>query len=141
MPILDFMNTPVWVDNDLDQNGFQELIPRPSAARSPVEHLDTIDTLSQIYASDLVDLQGMDGVIRELDQICQEHISRLASSNEPRTRAQQFFELMCLIYEASHYRHSPTLDFATLPGKSLWLLRNYLHAPQNQVLLNEISQL
>jgi hypothetical protein len=55
-------------------------------------------------------------------------------------RCYHFFQLMMTIYKASHYPDSPTLLYSAYPKDSILLLKQYLHMPQNNVLLKELKQ-
>lgn len=142
--ITDFLKQPEW--STLTR--FQPLLAAPlpevtepagpaSGAPRSTEVLKSLPTAIQASLSSLKELELALGLMyRDQQAVFQE----FQAAQNPRERARRFFALMLFIYEASHYANSPTLEYATLPVESLYLLRRYLHAHQNAKLLAGIKQ-
>jgi len=139
--LVDFLKKLEWET----VSGFQLLKPAQlgeSTEKSTTSTPRTGDLLNilpviQGTTSGMKDLELLLGLMYE-DQ--QEVFRQYQASQSPRQRAKAFFDLMLFIYKASHYYNSPTLDYATLPVESLYLLRRYLHAHQNAKLFSQIKQ-
>ncbi len=102
---------------ELDRTEVNEL-PRPSSV--PVEELHI--------------------VLRVLSKVQQEDFDAYINADNAEERSHRFFELMVLIYEASHYRYSPVEKYAAFPYESVWLLKRFLHAHQNKALFADLKE-
>jgi hypothetical protein len=140
----DFLKKPEWSE----LTGFQPLeaasppTDKAPAAVAPAssQTVEMVKSLPEPVQGSLSSLNELDLVLNLLYQDQQAEFQRFQAAQNPRQRSHRFFALILFIYKASHYRHSPTLDYATLPVESLYLLRRYLHAHQNAALLSKIKQ-
>ncbi len=139
--LADFLKQPEWSSVD----GFQPISPAsfsdatdksPAAAKAA----DVLSALPEVVQASVSSLKELDLLLGLMYEDQQEAFRQYQASQNPRQRSRAFFALMLFIYEASHYRHSPTLEYATLPVESLYLLRRYLHAHQNAKLFTQIKQ-
>ncbi|MEW5869855.1 MAG: hypothetical protein AB1894_11310 [Chloroflexota bacterium] len=146
-PLQDFLQAPEW--NTLKR--FRPLEPsqpparpepRAEQAQEPPKPEATEPKLRMLELATPpdVDLQELKIVLMALDITYQEEFSALVQTSEPRQRSQNFFSLMTLIYTASHYKGSDTLEYAVFPLKSLRLLFRYLNAHQNLELFEQLRQ-
>ena len=140
--LADFIKKPEWTS----VAGFQPLIPVMAAAESekppaaPAKAAEVMGALPAAVQASVSSLKELDLLLGLMYEDQQAVFQQYQSSQNPRQRSLAFFALMLFIYEASHYRHSPTLEYAALPVESLYLLRRYLHAHQNARLLTQIKQ-
>ena len=138
--ISDFLKNPEWSA----VTGFQRLaaepLPVPAAEPDTPQMTEMVKSLPEPIQGSLSSLNELGLVLNLLYQDQLAAFQAYQAAQNPRQRSHRFFALMLFIYKASHYRHSPTLDYATLPVESLYLLRRYLHAHQNAALLSKIKQ-
>ncbi len=154
-PAVRFLNTPEWDG----LNSFEALRPEPpdyplqpelpsglvesneprGEVRSEIQLIPSIpnDLLPAFITERPLELQEQAVIFRVLGNTLRD-----MENSEPlrvRNRA-YFFELMRMIYEASHYKDGPVRREAAFPYTSLLLLHRYLHMHQNAPLLDTVLQ-
>ena len=145
-PVQDFLQAPEWGTLEhfiLLQPSQPPAAPEPPPDTEPSpEAAEPEPALRMLnpFASPNVDLQELKIVLMALDVTYQQEFSTLVTSGDQRQRSQNFFSLMMLIYSASHYKGSDTLEYAAFPINSLRLLYRYLNAHQNQGLFEQLRQ-
>lgn len=141
----DFLDAPEWDGVSTFQHLEPSVLPAPqeTAPDDEIRQPDEPDldlNLNTLFHPPAVDLGEMNIVLHALDTVYREQFAALSATEDPRRRSQHFFSLMSLIYSASHYPGSDTLEYAALPYRSLMLLQRYLHAHQNKALLEQLRQ-
>lgn len=146
-PVQDFLQNPEWPTLER----FQLLEPSQPAAEpeNPAEQAQEQPQsdmsepqlrMLELATPPDIDLKELKIILMALDITYQEEFSALVGCNNQRQRSQNFFSLMILIYDASHYTGSDTLEYAAFPLKSLRLLFRYLNAHQNRELFEQLRQ-
>ena len=85
-------------------------------------------------------MQEMNVVMRATMQVYQQQFKLLENADSHQERCAKFFDLILLIYEASHYADSPVVLYAGKPVMSLELLKRYLNAHQNKKLHDDLCR-
>lgn len=135
--ITDFLDSPSW-----DRLDSFQLI-HPAKVNADVKSPRADHNMSGQPAVDTENIHARVDVMRVVmaarDRVYGEQLRNLQNHENHEKRVQSFFEIMRLIYYASHYMDSPVQKYAAVPTESLSLLKQYLHDAQNASLLSDLT--
>ena len=128
-----FMQSPEWES----VNSFQLLEPTAifqpklqSAKESSFSQLDAIPNFTRRMPADMSELNMVMGIMES-------EIGEL--EGEVKENRYQFFQMMEVIYDGSHYKGGPVERESAYPTTSIMLLYRFLHMHQNKVLLEQLQ--
>ncbi len=128
-----FMQNPEWES----VNSFQPLEPAvmfqpelPSAKESSINQVATIPNFSRRMPVELSELNMVMGIMES-------EIGKL--EGEVKENRYQFFQMMEVIYDGSHYKGGPVERESAYPATSMMLLYRFLHMHQNKQLLEQLQ--
>lgn len=133
----EFLESPDWEGFQ----GFEHIEPAaaslvvPKSSTSAPAHERS--GLLAIHSVNQVD--ELRAVMRARDRVYGEQMRLVQQRTNHELRVQAFFEIVMLIYTASHYRCSPVETYAALPTESWEMLSRYLHDEQNKGLLEDLQ--
>jgi hypothetical protein len=128
-----FIQNPEWED----VNSFQLL--EPAAMLQPELHSTKESSIPQIPVTPNFTRQ-MPADMSELNMvmgIMESEIGKL--EGEVRENRYQFFQMMEVIYDGSHYKGGPVERESAYPATSIMLLYRFLHMHQNKQLLEQLQ--
>lgn len=127
----EFLQQPDW-------QGLQGFDRLQAAATPPVTTQPAAqdDLLSAHTGAQVDELRA---VMRARQRVYLERLRQVQNQSDHALRVQSFFDIMVLIYSASHYRGSPVSQYGALPGESLEMLKSYLHDQQNARMLQDLQ--
>jgi len=127
------MQNPEWES----VNSFQPLEPAvmfqpelPSAKESSINQVATIPNFSRRMPVELSELNMVMGIMES-------EIGKL--EGEVKENRYQFFQMMEVIYDGSHYKGGPVERESAYPATSMMLLYRFLHMHQNKQLLEQLQ--
>jgi|GEM_PF-750826 len=147
--LLDFLEQPVWQD----WSEFSAIEVNPVVAEVLPQAADQIDipVTAQAEPGEVIEVEPdlrppffrqhpaeashFDIIMEVLKNDPQLRVSENAEANQ-----HTFFNLALIIYAGSHYPDSPVVRKSAFPAISLALLYRYLHAIQNQALLEILKR-
>jgi hypothetical protein len=128
-----FMQNPEWESVD----SFQLLEPAamfqpefPSAKESSIPPVAAIPNLIRRMPAELSELNMVMGIMES-------EIGKL--EGEVKGNRYQFFQMMEVIYDGSHYKGGPVDRESAYPATSIMLLYRFLHMHQNKQLLEQLQ--
>ncbi|PKO01242.1 MAG: hypothetical protein CVU42_00085 [Chloroflexi bacterium HGW-Chloroflexi-4] len=128
-----FMQNPEWES----VNSFQLLEPvaifQPelqSAKESSTDQVAAVPNFAQRMPADMSELNMVMGIMES-------EIGKLEA--EVKENRYQFFQMMELIYDGSHYKGGPVEIESAYPSTSIMLLYRFLHMHQNKPLLEQLQ--
>lgn len=134
-PLQQFLACPDWTSLD----GFNLLtpddVPSLDQEHTPVLENEAAGLITNRSAEQIDALRT---VVRARERIYGKQLRAMQNQTDHALRVRAFFDIMLLIYQASHYRESPVEHYAALPVESLEMLRRFLHDEQNDALLKDL---
>lgn len=128
-----FLQNPEWES----VNSFQLLEPAamfqpelPSAKETSFSQLDAIPNFTRRMPADMSELNMVMGIMES-------EIGKL--EGEVKENRYQFFQMMEVIYDGSHYKGGPVERESAYPATSIMLLYRFLHMHQNKQLLDQLQ--
>jgi hypothetical protein len=128
-----FMQNPEWED----VNSFQHLEPAAifqpelcSSKETSVSQVAVIPNFSRRMPAELSELNMVMGIMES-------EIGKL--EEEVKENRYQFFQMMEVIYDGSHYKGGPVDRESAYPATSIMLLYRFLHMHQNKPLLEQLQ--
>ena len=128
-----FIQNPEWED----VNSFQLMEPAsmfqpelPSAKENSTTQGTTIPSFVQHVPVELSELNMVMGIMES-------EIGKL--EGEVKENRYQFFQMMEVIYDGSHYKGGPVERESAYPATSIMLLYRFLHMHQNKQLLDQLQ--
>jgi hypothetical protein len=118
-------------------NSFQPLEPAvmfqpelPSAKETSVSQVAAIPNFTRRMPSDMSELNMVMGIMES-------EIGKL--EGEVKENRYQFFQMMEVIYDGSHYKGGPVDRESAYPATSIMLLYRFLHMHQNKQLFDQLQ--
>lgn len=128
-----FIQNPEWED----VNSFQLLKPAamlqpelPSAKESSIPQIPVTPNFTRRIPAELSELNMVMGIMES-------EIGKL--EGEVKENRYQFFQMMEVIYDGSHYKGGPVERESAYPATSIMLLYRFLHMHQNKELLDQLQ--
>jgi len=128
-----FMQSPEWED----VNSFQHLEPAAmfqpelqSAKETSIPQVAAVPNFVRRMPADMSELNMVMGIMES-------EIGKL--EGEVKENRYQFFQMMEVIYDGSHYKGGPVDRESAYPGTSIMLLYRFLHMHQNKPLLEQLQ--
>ena len=128
-----FMQSPEWED----VNSFQLLEPAamlqselPSAKENSTTQVEVTPSFIRRMPADMTELNMVIGIMES-------EIGKL--EGKVKENRYQFFQMMEVIYDGSHYKGGPVDRESAYPATSIMLLYRFLHMHQNKQLLEQLQ--
>jgi len=128
-----FMQSPEWESIDSFQLMEPAVMFQPelqSAKESSTDEVAAIPSFSRRMPADMSELNMVMGIMES-------EIGKL--EGEVKENRYQFFQMMEVIYDGSHYKGGPVERESAFPGTSIMLLYRFLHMHQNKPLLEQLQ--
>jgi hypothetical protein len=129
----DFMQSPEWESVD----SFQRLEPAamfqpelPSAKENSTAQIAAVPNFTRRMPADMSELNMVMGIMET-------EIGKL--EGEVKENRYQFFQMMEVIYDGSHYKGGPVDRESAYPATSIMLLYRFLHMHQNKPLIEQLQ--
>lgn len=127
------MQSPEWES----VNSFQLLEPvamfqpeLPSTKESSINQATVLPNFTRRMPADMSELNMVMGIMES-------EIGKL--EGEVKENRSQFFQMMEVIYDGSHYKGGPVERESAYPATSIMLLHRFLHMHQNKPLLDQLQ--
>ena len=128
-----FIQNPEWES----VSSFQLLEPAalfqpelPSAKETPVPQVAAVPNFARRMPADMSELNMVMGIMES-------EIGKLEA--EVKENRYQFFQMMEVIYDGSHYKGGPVERESAYPATSIMLLYRFLHMHQNKPFLEQLQ--
>jgi len=128
-----FIQNPEWED----VNSFQQLEPAAifqpelqSAKESSTDQVTAVPNFARRMPADMSELNMVMGIMES-------EIGKL--EGEVKENRYQFFQMMEVIYDGSHYKGGPLERESAYPATSIMLLYRFLHMHQNKALFDQLQ--
>jgi len=130
--LLDFLEKPVWQD----WSQYPAIKMEQAVAEAKRELVDaSLNATPPFLEHRPIEANHFDIILDVLKKDLLQTVTESAEDNQ-----RIFFNLALIIYAGSHYPDSPVVTKSAFPSISLALLYRYLHANQNQGLLETIKR-
>jgi len=128
-----FMQSPEWESVD----SFQLMEPAamfqpelPSSKESSIPPVTAVPNFARRMPADMSELNMVMGIMES-------EIGKL--EGKVKENRYQFFQMMEVIYDGSHYKGGPVERESAYPGTSIMLLYRFLHMHQNKALFDQLQ--